>query len=71
MKKQPPPPELDDLLTFEQAALFCHLRSAYKLREAVRRKELQVIEIGKRTWRFERGELTRWLHSKKTQVRRL
>ena len=71
MKKQPPPEPLDDLLTFEQAAQFCHLRSAYKLREAVRHGELQVIEIGKRTWRFERRELTRWLNSKKTKVRRL
>lgn len=67
MKQQP---EADDLFTFEQAAQFCHLRSTYKLREAVRRKELQVIEFGPRTWRFERGELTRWLNTKKSKLRR-
>lgn len=58
----------DDLLTFEQAATFCHLRSPFKLREAVKHRELQVIKIGKRTWRFQRAELVRWLNSKKTKI---
>lgn len=57
-----------DLLTYDEAATYCRLRSRYKLRIAVRRRELEAVRLGFRTIRFRRSELDRWLASKRTKV---
>lgn len=52
----------NELLTYTEAAEHCHLRSSSKLRVAVRRRELQAVQLGPKTVRFQRSELDRWLN---------
>ena len=58
----------DDLLTYGEAVAYCRLRSTYLLRDAVRKRELSVVALGRRNKRFRRGELDRWLKTKQTKL---
>jgi len=58
----------EDLLTYNEAAAYCRLRTGWVLRQAVLRRELQIVALSRRTKRFRRGELDRWMNSKKTKL---
>jgi hypothetical protein len=57
-----------DRLTYKEAVAYCGFKSEFPLRRAVRRKELQRIDIGYRIKFFEKTELDRWMASKKTKI---
>lgn len=55
----------DDLLTYKEAAEYCRYKSIKPLRAAVRRRELKAMRPSYNRVVFFKGELKRWLLTKK------
>ncbi len=58
----------DDLLTYKEAAEYCRYKSIKPLRAAVRRRELKAMRPSYNRVVFFKGELKRWLQTKKKRI---